>query len=86
VGKKKKLINKLKQRPTDFTFGELTTLLAYFDYTIDHAGKTSGSAVRFINNKTKHILRIHKPHPENTLKAYVIQYILHELRKECVLE
>ena len=33
-------------------------------YKEDNFGKTSGSAIRFINDK-RHIIRLHKPHPNN---------------------
>lgn len=81
MSKKDKLIQKLKSNPRDFTFDELSVLLSFFDYSQDNVGKTSGSAVRFINAKTKHIIRIHKPHPSPVLKAYVIRLIIDELKK-----
>lgn len=48
-------------------------------------GKTSGSRVAFINLKTKHIIRIHKPHPGNELKSYQIELIFKELKDQGVL-
>ena len=82
MGKKEKLWKRLQSKPKDFTYAELVLLLSYFGYEEDNVGKTSGSAVRFVHPTTKHILRIHKPHPENTLKMYVIKYVLDELSKE----
>lgn len=85
MSKKDKLLSRLKNKPKDFTYDELVQLLIYFGYKEDNVGKTSGSAVRFISPETKHIIRIHKPHPENTLKMYVIKYVLEELSKEGVI-
>ena len=85
MSKKDKLISRLKLKPKDFTYSELTQILTLFNYTEDNVGKTSGSAVRFINKKTKHIIRIHKPHPENILKMYVINYVIDEFKKEGVI-
>jgi hypothetical protein len=82
VGKKEKLIKRFLGKPKDFTYAELVTLLTYFSYREDSAGKTSGSAVRFIHEKTSHIIRIHKPHPDPELKPYVLRLVIGELRKE----
>ncbi len=82
MGKKDKLIQRLKSKPKDFTYDELRALLSYLDYTEDNAGKTSGSAVRFIHARTKAVIRVHKPHPEKTLKLYVINAVLAVLTKE----
>ncbi len=79
-------LNKLKQRflnkPKDFSFSELVTLLAGLGYVKDNSGKTSGSRVAFINHENKHIIRIHKPHPGNILKAYQIDLIIDELKNK----
>jgi hypothetical protein len=45
-------------------------------------GKTSGSRVAFINDQTKHILRIHKPHPKNIIKQYALRFIIDELKSQ----
>ncbi len=56
-----------------------------FEYTEKQQGKTSGSRVAFINMQTKHILRLHKPHPGNQLKLYQIDLILNELKERGIL-
>jgi len=63
MGKSQKLLKRLLGSPKDFTFGELETLMAGLGFQLSKAGKTSGSAVRFINHDTGHIIRLHKPHP-----------------------
>lgn len=82
MSKTEKIINRLKSRPKDFTYDELKKLLISFGYSQDTKGKTSGSAVKIINNKTLHIIRLHKPHPSNILKMYIIDYVITELKKE----
>ena len=77
----KKLLNRILSSPSDFTFGELETLLSGFGFKVSNAGKTSGSAVRFINGKTGHIIRLHKPHPSPVLKQYLIKFIVNELKQ-----
>ena len=81
MGKKDKLLAKLLSNPKDFTFDELVVLLAGFGYELSNVGRTSGSAVRFINSVTKHIIRIHKPHPSPVIKHYLVEFIVNELRQ-----
>jgi predicted RNA binding protein YcfA (HicA-like mRNA interferase family) len=78
-----KLKQRLLSKPKDFTFSELESLLNKLGYVKDSGGKTSGSKVAFV--KEQHIISIHKPHPGNELKMYVVNYIIDELRKEGLL-
>ena len=78
MGKKEKLINRLKSRPKDFTFEELQTLLKALGFEIDNVGKTSGSAVKFIKGNIA--IFIHKPHPRNTLLEYQVKNVLQTLQ------
>jgi hypothetical protein len=77
-----KLVKRLLGNPKDFTFSELTTLLTGLGYQLSNSGSTSGSAVRFINSKTGHIIRLHRPHPSPVLKQYVVKFIINELKQE----
>ncbi|MBW6461056.1 MAG: type II toxin-antitoxin system HicA family toxin [Bacteroidales bacterium] len=72
-------------RPKDFTYAELESLLKILEYEEIKTGKTAGSRKAFINRKTKHILRLHKPHPGNELKVYQIDYIIQELENRKIL-
>ncbi|MDR2568769.1 MAG: type II toxin-antitoxin system HicA family toxin [Oscillospiraceae bacterium] len=81
MSKSNKLLERLLLRPKDFTFKELEKLLFSFGFILSNVGRTSGSAVRFINHLNKHIIRIHKPHPHPELKAYVINFVINELKK-----
>lgn len=78
---KEKLLKRLLEKRKDFTYGELKLLLEYFGFIEYNSGKTSGSRVKFINTENKHIILLHKPHPGNILKSYVIEYIIKELIK-----
>jgi hypothetical protein len=80
MGRKNKLLIRLLNKPKDFTFDEPTTLLGGFGYELSNAGSTSGSSVKFINRETKHIIRLHKPHPSPILKEYLVKYIIGELK------
>ena len=71
-----------KRKPRDFTYNELATILKAYGYKEENQGKSSGSRVAWINPTTKHIIRLHKPHPGNILKQYQISFIIEELKKE----
>ena len=76
-----KLLDKLKNKPKDFTYDELRRLLRGFDCIECLTGITSGSRVAFIHQPTLKSLRLHRPHPGNELKAYQIKYTLDFLRE-----
>ena len=72
-----KLSSRFQTRPKDFTYDELRRILRGFGYT---ELQGSGSRVVFFNNKIKHNIKLHKPHPENILKTYQIDLVLNELK------
>jgi len=80
MSKKDKQIARLLSKPKDFTFNELTVLLESLGYIKDNKGKTSGSRVAFFNPKNLNIIRLDKPHPDNELKSYLINYVIKKLR------
>ena len=80
MGKKVKLIARLKSNPKDFTFEELETLLIALGFEKSNKGKTSGSRVKFMKDDIPIIL--HKPHPRKELLAYQIKQIIEILEKE----
>jgi len=84
MSKKEKLIKRLKSRPKDFSYNELVTLLGHLGFGEDTGGKTSGSAVKFVNDKG-YVIYIHRPHPGNILKEYHIRNVLKELKEEGLL-
>jgi len=80
MSKHNKLIKRFLQRPTDFTWDELTALLAGFGYVPAKAGKTGGFRVRFIH-KTSEPIILHRPHPTPVLKRYQLEQIEEILKK-----
>ena len=80
LGKKEKLIARLKTIPKDFTFDEMETLLIAFGVEMSNKGKTSGSRVKFIKDDIPIIL--HKPHPHKELLEYQVKQILETLEEE----
>lgn len=85
MSKKEKLLNRFLTLPKDFTYDELVVLLGFFEYYEWVKGKTSGSRRAFVNDETKHIMRLHKPHPKNVLKRYQIKDIIDGLSKAGLL-
>jgi len=85
MSRKEKLINRLLSKPKDFSYSELRSLLNYFSYTELKQGKTSGSWRAFYSENSKHVIRLHKPHPKEILKLYQIDMLIEELKKEGLL-
>jgi len=82
MSKKEKLLKKFLEVPPkqDLTFNELETLLLSCGYT-KLAGK--GSAVKFYNEEKDNLINLHKPHPSNVLKTYLVKQIQEKLKEVC---
>jgi len=80
MSQEEKLIKRLLSKPKDFTYDELRKLLRKLGYEEKQSGKTSGSRVAFVNPDSEHIIRLHKPHPNNELKQYQMEQIIEELK------
>jgi hypothetical protein len=85
MSRKEKIIARFLSRPRDFTYDELVSILSVFGYEEVKTGKTTGSARAFVETSSGHIIRLHKPHPENVLKLYQIDLIILELKKQNLL-
>ena len=83
MGKKEKLIERLKSNPKDFTFEKMQTVLEILGFKMSNKGKTSGSRVKFLKGNIAIIL--HKPHPRKELLEYQIKQVLEILEKEELL-
>jgi predicted RNA binding protein YcfA (HicA-like mRNA interferase family) len=81
MGRKEKLLARLQQRPKDFTWDELTSLLKSLGYVQRKTGKTGGSRRRFVH-PTAPSITLHKPHRTRIVKMYVINDILEFLKRE----
>ena len=81
MGRREKLVARLKGRPKDFTWDELVRLLDGLCYIEAATGKTGGSRRRFIH-ETAPTIALHKPHPGNIVKMYVIDDVLRILTEE----
>lgn len=63
-----KLIRKLLSCPKDLTFDELCRIFRFYGYELSEKG--NGSRVLFIKGDKR--FRMHKPHPDNIVKPYII--------------
>jgi len=47
LSKLEKMIKRIKQKPVDYTFDEMCSLLNMLGFIIDNKGKSSGSRIMF---------------------------------------
>ncbi len=80
MSKKEKLINRLLNKPKDFTFDEIEALLSYFGYELKQGG--TGSGVKFIKEGSNEIINFHRPHPNGILKRYVLDQVIEKLKRD----
>lgn len=81
MGTKEKLIRRFLSFPSDFTWNEMKSLLTSLGYAPYNKGKTSGSRIIFKNEGRVPIM-LHKPHPGNIVKGYVLKQVHEYLKKE----
>jgi len=81
MGRRDKLIARLKSRPKDFTWDELVRLLDGLGYREVRLGKADGSRRRFVHPSAP-MIALHKPHPGSILKTYMVDYVLTVLMEE----
>lgn len=82
MSKKDKLLKRFLENPVkkDLTFNELETLLVACGF-IKLEG--AGSAVKFYNQKKDILINLHKPHPSNILKIYIVKQIQTKIKELC---
>ena len=81
MNKREKLIKRFRTLPKDFTFEEVEALFVGYGFTLENKGATSGSRVKFYNEKNQYSYIMHKPHPSNIIKGYMMRDILNYLLK-----
>lgn len=80
MNKKDKLLKRFYGLPKDFTFDEMVSLFALYGFNKDNKGSTSGSRVEFVNETNGDSYIMHKPHPSNIIKGYVMRQVLTYLK------
>jgi predicted RNA binding protein YcfA (HicA-like mRNA interferase family) len=79
MSKISKVLNKFLELPirSDLTFKELENLLLSLNYKKIQG---SGSRVKFYNKDKDSLINLHKPHPNNILKKYIVKQIQEKLK------
>ena len=80
MNKREKLTRRFRTLPKDFTFDEVETLFNGYGFTLLSKGTTSGSRVMFYNESDQKAYIMHKPHPSNIIKGYLMRDILNFLK------
>lgn len=75
-----KEIQRLKSKPKDYTYDEMKNLLNKLGFYENNKGRTSGSRVEFRDMYGRKLI-LHKPHPSNIIKNYMINNLLSILKE-----
>ena len=80
MSKKDKLLDKFKKEPPskNLVWGELESLLSNLGFEQLHG---NGSRVKFYHKDKEIVISLHKPHPGNLLKTYVVKIIQDKLKE-----
>ncbi|MDY0221696.1 MAG: type II toxin-antitoxin system HicA family toxin [Desulfobacterium sp.] len=81
MSQKDKLLKRLFSKPKDFTWKELKKLMETLGYKLIEG---SGSRVKFYKESPRSLINLHKPHPGNIIKSYVISNIIETLENSGV--
>lgn len=76
MSRKQKLLDRLQQFPTDFSWDDAVRLMEMCNFLLIN---NNGSRRKF-RHKSGIKASLHEPHPQNTLKKYMIQDILDALQ------
>jgi len=76
MGKLEKLLQKMENHAATWTWDELCSLLIKLGYTKEEG---AGSRVKFDNGNASDLINLHKPHPSNEVKAYVMKQVREKL-------
>lgn len=75
----KKNIEKLKENSNTFPWKDACSLLKSLGYKQE---EKAGSRVRFYNEATKRMIRLHRPHPDKDLKGGALKALIEFLDNE----
>ena len=75
-----KLLARFLGKPKDLTWKELVSVLEIFGYHELRSGKTGGSRRKFADLE-KRIITLHKPHPGQIVKVYMIEQVIENLKE-----
>lgn len=79
MNRRSKLLKRFRALPRDFTFEEMVAVFKGCGFTLSNKGATSGSRIEFINYNDGNSYIMHKPHPSNIIKSYVMRQVYNYL-------
>ena len=79
------LRSRLLSRPRDFTASELATLLAFWGYREELDEHTPRTQIVFYHPESRHVVRLSRPRPGDTLKRYQLDQVIDELTERGLL-
>ncbi len=77
MSKLEKLLDKMRDPKSKWTWKELCSLLIKLGYAQEEG---DGSRVKFDNGNATDLINLHKPHPSNEVKAYAIRQVREKLK------
>lgn len=80
MNKHDKLLKRFYNLPKDFTFNEMVSLFTQFGFRLDNKGSSSGSRIEFVNDSNDDSFIMHKPHPANIIKGYMMKQAYNYLK------
>ncbi|MBC7417707.1 MAG: type II toxin-antitoxin system HicA family toxin [Pedobacter sp.] len=81
MSRQEKLVIRFLTVPADLTWDELILILRGYGYQEIRLGKTSGSRRKFVDEE-ENIVILHKPHPANIVKKYVIKQLIENFKEK----
>jgi len=72
-----RLVEEFKACRGPFPYKDLVRLLTNLGYAETSTG--GGSRRRFVHSETKHIIRLHEPHPGTEVLEYMVKQVRNEL-------
>jgi predicted RNA binding protein YcfA (HicA-like mRNA interferase family) len=76
MSRKNKLLARLKERPKDLSWDEACLLMKQCGFELRNR---KGSGRMFVHTTTRQKVRLHEPHPERTLKPYMLAELINAL-------
>ncbi|MCU7917480.1 MAG: type II toxin-antitoxin system HicA family toxin [Candidatus Thiodiazotropha sp. (ex Epidulcina cf. delphinae)] len=82
MAKRVKSIERIKQKPKDYKWREAESLLSQLGYT---KLEGAGSRIKFVHDESKHIISLHKPHPNPEMDPGAIKDLYNSLKDQGLL-
>ena len=79
MNKKEKLVKRFRTLPKDFTFEEVEALFWWLWFHVGEQRFHVRLTRKVLNKKDQNTYIMHKPHPNNIIKGYMLRDILNYL-------